>query len=417
MLDHHQQSPEDFAARLQNLFSHSRLVINREITKLKRSIAIVRIRARRSAIANGVHKRSLARYFKSQRKVERAMRMFKKYLLLSGVLFFWSTSTLGGEADEIVTDHVVTRIAFGSCNSQDKPQPLWASIQQENPDLWIWTGDNVYADTEDPEVFRDTYERQLANADYAKFVNSIPFLTGIWDDHDYGVNDGGAEYPQKHLAKQEMYRFLNVPKNDPSRFRAGAYRSYDYGPPEKRVRVILLDTRWFRDSLERTQGRESTYIANLDGTILGADQWRWLEQQLSDPEPDVTVLVSSIQVVASEHRFEKWANFPNQQSRLYSLLAKTKPSNLFVISGDRHAAEISEQQIAGWGKTLVDITSSGLTNTWSREFPEVNSRAIGPKVIAKNYGLIQIDWTNAEQPLVTVSIRGVDKKEYQTISF
>ena len=42
--------------------------------------------------------------------------MFKKYLLLSGVLFFWSTSTLGGEADEIVTDHVVTRIAFGSCN-------------------------------------------------------------------------------------------------------------------------------------------------------------------------------------------------------------------------------------------------------------------------------------------------------------
>ena len=343
--------------------------------------------------------------------------MFKKYFLLSGVLFFWSTSTLGGEADVIVTDHVVTRIAFGSCNSQDKPQPLWASIQQENPDLWIWTGDNVYADTEDPEVFRDTYERQLANADYSKFVNSIPFLTGIWDDHDYGVNDGGAEYPQKHLAKQEMYRFLNVPKNDPSRLRAGAYRSYDYGPPEKRVRVILLDTRWFRDSLERTQGREATYIANLDGTILGADQWRWLEQQLSDPEPDVTVLVSSIQVVASEHRFEKWANFPNEQSRLYRLLAKTKPSNLFVISGDRHAAEISEQQIAGWGKTLVDITSSGLTNTWSREFPEVNSRAIGPKVIAKNYGLIQIDWTNAEPPLVTVSIRGVDKKEYQTVSF
>lgn len=338
-----------------------------------------------------------------------------KYLLCGYVLLLWSVNVVAGGADTVVTDRVVSRIAFGSCNSQDKPQPLWSSIQEENPDLWIWTGDNIYADTEEPDVFREKYDRQLAKTDYLRFINSVPFLTGIWDDHDYGSNDGGSEYPAKHLAKQEMYRFLAVPENDPSRSRDGVYRSYDYGPPKQRVRVILLDTRWFRDSLERTQGKEPTYITNPDGTVLGADQWRWLEQQLSDPEPDVTVLVSSIQVVASEHRFEKWANFPNEQSRLYSLLAKTKPANLFVISGDRHAAEISTQKIDGWEKSLVDVTSSGLTNTWSQPFPEVNSRALGPKIIVNNYGLIQIDWKNSEQLLVNIAIRGVNRAEYQSI--
>lgn len=342
---------------------------------------------------------------------------FKRFRLCAGCFFLWSFSTLASEADLIVTEQVISRIAFGSCNSQDKPQPLWSSIQEEDPDLWIWTGDNIYADTLEADVFREKYERQLSNPDYSKFIKSVPFLTGIWDDHDYGVNDGGSDNPAKQLAKQEMYRFLEVPESDPSHSRAGAYRSYDYGPPERRVRVILLDTRWFRDALERTKGNEPSYVTNSVGTILGVDQWQWLERQLTDLEPDVTVLVSSIQVVASEHRFEKWANFPNEQRRLYRLLAKTKPSNLFVISGDRHAAEISEQTIAGRAETLVDITSSGLTNTWSSEFPEVNSRALGPRVTAMNYGLIQINWANPAKPTVTVSIKGLDKTTYQTISF
>lgn len=343
------------------------------------------------------------------------VQLFMKYFVSGFALLLWSASASASNADLIVTERVLSRIAFGSCNSQDKPQPLWTSIEEENPDLWIWTGDNIYADTEDPDVFREKYDRQLANEDYSKFVKSVPFLTGIWDDHDYGLNDGGSEYPKKHLAKQEMYRFLGVPENDPSRSREGAYRSYDYGPPEQRVRVILLDTRWFRDSLERTEGKDATYIANTDGTVLGAEQWLWLEQQLSDSEADVTVLVSSIQVVASEHRFEKWANFPNEQKRLYRLLDRTKPANLFVVSGDRHAAEISAQKMRTWEKSLVDVTSSGLTNTWSRAFPEINSRALGPKVIVNNYGLIEIDWKKDEEPAVNISIRGVNREEYQSI--
>ncbi len=311
-------------------------------------------------------------------------------------------------ADKLVTTETVSRIAFGSCNSERKPQPLWPVIAKDEPSLWIWTGDNIYADTEDGQVFRSKYDQQLVHPGYEVFAQTVPFMTGTWDDHDYGVNDGGKEYPRKELAKAELYRFLKVPDDDLSRKRPGIYRRYDYGPADQRVRVILLDTRWFRDPLERAEGPDRNYIPNTAGTILGEDQWGWLEAQLSDTEPEVTIIVSSIQVVASEHRFEKWANFPTEQQRLYELIAEHRSDKFFIISGDRHAGEISVETIEAGPEPLIDVTSSGLTNTWSRRFEEVNSRALNEKVIENNYGLIEIDWENAADPSVKVSIKGAE---------
>ena len=335
-------------------------------------------------------------------------RAINLYAVLITIVLTLVCFSVPSSADALVTTKTVSSIAFGSCNSERKPQPLWPVIAKDEPSLWIWTGDNIYADTEDAQVFRAKYDQQLEHPGYKVFARKVPFMTGTWDDHDYGVNDGGKEYPRKELAKAELYRFLNVPDDDLSRKRPGIYRRYDYGPADQRVRIILLDTRWFRDPLERTDGPDRSYIPNKAGTILGEDQWKWLEAQLSDPEPEVTIIVSSIQVVASEHRFEKWANFPNEQDRLYELLAKRQTGKVFVISGDRHAGEISVETIEAGPEPLIDVTSSGLTNTWSRRFEEVNSRALNEKVIENNYGLIEIDWEKAAGPSVKVSIKGAE---------
>tara|TARA_E500000178_G_C16894311_1_gene695008 strand:- start:83 stop:1090 length:1008 start_codon:yes stop_codon:yes gene_type:complete len=310
-------------------------------------------------------------------------------------------------ANEISLQTIDT-IAFGSCNSQNKPQPLWSVIKQDHPDIWIWTGDNVYADTQDPALFRRAYERQLSNLDYLDFIDSVPHVTGTWDDHDYGVNDGGSEFPAKELAKAELYRFLGVPKSEPSNSRDGVYRSAQYGTGERTVKVILLDTRWFRDPLEKTSGSNSTYLPNKTGTLLGGAQWRWLEKELKGNTAAVTVIVSSIQLLAQEHRFEKWANFPNERARFLDLLNDYASGKTLVISGDRHAAEISALELSGWKSPLMDVTSSGLTNVWRRKYEETNSLAITDKVIEPNYGLIRINWDKPEDPVVKVSIKGQD---------
>ena len=313
----------------------------------------------------------------------------------------WASTLSANE----ISAQTIDTIAFGSCNSQNKPQPLWPVIKQEHPDIWIWTGDNVYADTEDPELFRLAYERQLSNLDYLDFIDSVPHVTGTWDDHDYGVNDGGSEFPSKELAKAELYRFLGVPKSEPSTTRDGIYRSTQYGTGERTVKVILLDTRWFRDPLERTSGSNPKYLPNKTGTLLGMAQWRWLEKELKDNTAAVTVIVSSIQLLAQEHRFEKWANFPNERARLLDLLNDYAKGKTLVISGDRHAAEISALELSGWKGPLLDVTSSGLTNVWRHKYEETNSLAITEKVIEPNYGLIKINWDKLRDPVVKVSIK------------
>ena len=45
----------------------------------------------------------------------------------------------------------------------------------------------------------------------------------IWDDHDFGINDGGSSYPFKKEAKELYLNFWNVPKNDIRRAREGIY--------------------------------------------------------------------------------------------------------------------------------------------------------------------------------------------------
>ena len=71
------------------------------------------------------------------------------------------------QADDLITTSTLSRIAFGSCNCEQKPQPLWPFIAQDKPSLWIWTGDNIYADTKDPQIFRTKYDLQMAQPGYA----------------------------------------------------------------------------------------------------------------------------------------------------------------------------------------------------------------------------------------------------------
>jgi hypothetical protein len=54
-------------------------------------------------------------------------------------------STAEGPAPPRIEDiqRPLERVAFGSCNDQSFPQPLWPTIAAHEPDLWLWMGDNV----------------------------------------------------------------------------------------------------------------------------------------------------------------------------------------------------------------------------------------------------------------------------------
>jgi len=124
---------------------------------------------------------------------------------------------------------VVSRIAFGSCVNQDKPQPIWDAVVDTKPQHFVFLGDNIYADTEDMEVMKAKYALLGKQPGYIKLKATCP-IHATWDDHDYGANDGGAEYPKKKESQQVFLDFFEVPKDDPRRTREGVYSSTVFGP-------------------------------------------------------------------------------------------------------------------------------------------------------------------------------------------
>ncbi len=302
------------------------------------------------------------------------------------------------------------RIAFGSCVHQDKAQPIWDTILATKPDTFLFLGDNIYGDTLDMDVLRKKYAKLAAVPGYQKLLKTCPVLA-TWDDHDYGWNDAGADYKMKVESQKIFLDFFRAPPDSPRRQREGIYFAQIFGPEGKRVQFIMLDTRYFRSPLQKRPKKvanEGPYEANTDPatTILGAAQWQWLEEQLKQPA-ELRIIGSSIQVVAEDHCWEKWMNFPHERERLFQLIRETKAVGVVFLSGDRHLAELSMMD-GNVGYPLYDLTSSGLNQAfkaWRRQEP--NRHRVATMNFGDNFGLITLDWERTD-PRLSLQIRDLD---------
>ena len=86
--------------------------------------------------------------------------------ILFSFSFFYSVSVFG--QSEINT------IAFGSCAFQFGKQGIWEKVSMNNPDCWIWLGDNIYGDSENIEVLERKYAKLKSNPNYKAFSESLP---------------------------------------------------------------------------------------------------------------------------------------------------------------------------------------------------------------------------------------------------
>lgn len=310
-------------------------------------------------------------------------------------------------APEQVLPLDLKRIAFGSCAKQDKAQPIWDAILEAKPDLFIFLGDNIYADTRDPEVMRAKYAMLAEKPGFQKLKETTPIIA-IWDDHDYGENDAGGDYPMKEESRRQFCDFWGETASSPRRTRDGVYTSYLYGPHGRRVQIILPDLRWNRtpirtldlaganyndwakDVEERGDEVPGPYSRNPDSTatMIGETQWRWLEEQLAAPA-NFRIFGSSLQLIADFPGWEGWINYANDHQRLFEIIRRHRAEGLIAISGDTHYGEISMLDV-NTPYPIWDITSSGLTEVWPVTPP--NARRVGDVYRARNFGLIDIDW-------------------------
>lgn len=335
----------------------------------------------------------------------------KTFIYASTLLLSTSVSAFAQKTHLPVSDpnRTLRRIAFGSCAHQDKPQPILEKVVEMRPDLFIYLGDNIYGDTEDMEQLKRKYEKLGSKKEFQALRNTCPILA-TWDDHDFGANDAGRRYCCKETSKELFLDFWREPADSERRRHKGIYHAVYYGKGKRRVQVILLDTRTFRDDLLHcSKGRsdcKNDYLPNPspDSTFLGAEQWAWLEQTLRQPAA-LRIIASSNQFAHEYNGWESWTNVPHERQRMLDLIQNTKAGNVVFLSGDVHWGEISVLHPPGMDP-IYDITSSGITQTWPNTEP--NENRIGEPVRENNFGWIEIDW-NYQPPLMTFRLYDVKK--------
>lgn len=314
-------------------------------------------------------------------------------------------------------EKTISKIAFGSCSSQYMTHPYWDTLVEQNPDLVLFMGDNVYGDCHD-EPCTDLKKAYSDWARHASFVGATKLLPVVatLDDHDYGQGDAWSANPHKDLAKEMFLDFFDIHDERRTRAREGVYQHFMFGPDGQRVQIILLDTRYSRSEFVATGNHSSPYIPDTEDAskqMLSPAQWTWLEESLQEPA-QVRLIVSSVQALNSATGFECWRHIPDEKERLESLLEDiSKNSVVVLLTGDRHVGgfyehgNVKEVTASSWTHTIPFGAYDNCTN--AQECDEEDPRRIGDFVRVNHFGMAEIDW---EQRNVMLSLRRTEASPY-----
>lgn len=279
----------------------------------------------------------------------------------------------------------LNRIAFGSCNNQNDAQPLWKDLLAQRPDLWIWSGDAVYGDWKSAEALEAAFNKQNENKDYQDVKLQIPMI-GTWDDHDFAFDNADGRLSYKKIAQKLYLDFLGEPADSSRRKQEGIYRSYYFTSQGHKIKVILLDNRYFKN-LER------------DAEMLGNVQWNWLEEELKNSQADLHFFVTGLSIYSPLLKYtEEWREHRGEFNRLNALLKKYKPKGRVFLTGDKHFSSIFMRN----GE--LEFLSSGMTHLVNRKVWWYLGRKYATTYFGLSYGQIDIDW-EGDTPVLTMSMR------------
>jgi alkaline phosphatase D len=293
-------------------------------------------------------------------------------------------------------------VALGSCtyiNETELDRPgkgygsdysIFESINAKNPDIMIWGGDNIYLreadwDSKTGILHRYTHSRSIKEMQplLAKTQNFA-----IWDDHDFGPNDGDRSFYNKNLTLEAFKNFwANKSYGMKPEQNEGNYSTFNWGDAQ----FFLLDDRFFKSPNDRKTGSR---------TILGDTQLEWLIDALSSSSASFKIIYIGGQVITSAARFENYATYPEEKEKLLKEIENNKIKGVLFLSGDRHFTELSKLERNGT-YPLYDWTVSPLTSGVSNSYNEdKNTNQVKGSVVAvNNFGIISFSGSTANRQM------------------
>ena len=291
-------------------------------------------------------------------------------------------------------------VGFGSCAryQADQEQRIWLQVERAQPDLFFWTGDNIYGDAIDPDILAEEYRRQRDVAGFGPVQRSIPQLA-TWDDHDFGLNNHDRNHPGKADALSVFREYWYNPSYGlPGT--PGVFFAYSYGP----VDFFFLDDRYYRDP-----NKEQDHPGK---TMLGSEQLAWLQDGLKESSAVFKVLVSgSGWTKAKGAGGDSWASYINERDALFSFIRDSNIEGVILLSGDTHVAELNAVPWSqNGGYDMYDLTSSPLAQStergsWLERRPELRIRPV--YFNSTNFGMLEFDLDRPD-PQLTYNVINED---------
>ncbi|MGA0110000.1 MAG: alkaline phosphatase D family protein [Schleiferiaceae bacterium] len=268
------------------------------------------------------------------------------------------------------------RFSMGSCAElRDAPsEEIFTSIRAKKPDFFFWLGDNTYYT---PDEWNDTtrmaqaWTRRHASAPLAELMASVP-QRAIWDDHDFGPNDGDSTYA---LRAASARLFAKVWNDTP--FDYAQWGDLRWSERRGDVLFVGLDDRSHRGPV---------------GTqVLGKGQLEWLSGILAEhSDARIAFVAVGSQVLNLAASFENLIRYPKEREDLLDRCVAAQPTVVF-LTGDRHHGEIEEFEHRG--ERLIEICSSPLTSkVFAPRSPEteVNTTLVGKPINEHHFTEVRI---------------------------
>jgi alkaline phosphatase D len=299
------------------------------------------------------------------------------------------------------TDPPTFTVALGSCAYINDPKyersgdmyggdyRIFESIAAKNPDVMLWTGDNVYyreADWSSPQMMSYRYGHTRETPEMQPLLGSSHNYA-IWDDHDYGPNNANRSYHLKGAALDIFKRYWANPTYGlPSE--RGIFTKFTWGD----VDFFLLDDRFHRspNRAPRDAGK----------TMWGKDQLQWLIDALETSDAPFKMVVNGGQILNRYDYYETLARFPHDRKRLLSAIREREIEGVMFLTGDRHHTELLKVTADGF-YPLYDFTNSPLTAGPSDPERERGNplRVDGTLVTERNFGTLTFSGPRTDRRL------------------
>lgn len=294
------------------------------------------------------------------------------------------------EGDKLVDQRLIGRgpldpdalkIAVASCMNDyhSKEFKIWDELSKRNPEYLLLIGDNVYADKKesgksasvDEVVLWDRYVDVRLRLPLFFQQKLIP-IHAIWDDHDFGVDNGNSSFDHKEASLKVFKSFWAQELAEEAwtpGFGAGGLLSLgDFN-------LYFLDGRTFR-------------AASPEGKHLGMDQEAWLLAKLGE-QPGPSFLIKGDQFFGGHHGGSSFeGSHPADFTQFMGPLGKIDTPFIF-LSGDRHMSEIMQFPRGLFKKPSFEITSSPVHNDMTSSPGPINPWRVVAEKEHPNFVLIQ----------------------------